>query len=58
MKKDGLDEAAIVEALKKTAKEEKAKYLIHPDSRYRLWWDLITALYVVYLLWLVPFSIG
>jgi len=33
-------------------------YLIHPDSRYRLWWDMITAFYVIYLVWLVPFSIG
>jgi CRP-like cAMP-binding protein len=33
-------------------------YLIHPDSRYRLWWDMLTAFYVLYLIWLVPFSVG
>ncbi|GMH85024.1 hypothetical protein TL16_g10099 [Triparma laevis f. inornata] len=58
MKKDGLSETDIEKALKMADKAEKSNYLIHPDSRYRLWWDMITAIFVLYLIWLVPFSIG
>jgi hypothetical protein len=62
MKKEGMTPTEIASLLgtekapKPLNKEEK--FLIHPDSRYRLWWDMITAIFVLYLIWLVPFSVG
>ena len=57
LKKDGLSEEEIQKMIKT---EEKAhdKWLIHPESRYRLWWDMLTALSVLYLIWLVPIFVG
>jgi len=56
LQQEGLTQEEIEQAMNRDKQE--GKFLIHPDSRYRLWWDLITAIYVVYLIWLVPFSIG
>ena len=32
--------------------------MLHPDSSIRLFWDIVTALFVLVLIWLVPFYIG
>ena len=58
LQQEGLSQEEIERAMAKADAEAKGRFLIHPDSRYRLWWDMITAFYVVYLIWLVPFSIG
>ncbi|GMI06393.1 hypothetical protein TrRE_jg6801 [Triparma retinervis] len=58
LQQEGLTQEEIEKAMAKADADAKGKFLIHPDSRYRLWWDMITAFYVVYLIWLVPFSIG
>ena len=34
------------------------KFILHPESQYRLFWDIVTALLVLVLIWLIPFYIG
>ena len=33
-------------------------YVIHPESTYRMCWDVVTAMFVLVLIWLVPFYLG
>ena len=33
-------------------------FLVHPESSYRLVWDIVTAFFVLVLIWLVPMYIG
>ena len=57
LKKDGLSEEEIKKMMT-TEEVKQNRWLIHPESRYRLWWDMLTALSVLYLIWLVPFYVG
>jgi len=34
------------------------RFILHPESQYRLFWDIVTALLVLILIWLIPFYIG
>ena len=34
------------------------RFILHPESQYRLFWDIVTALLVLVLIWLIPFYIG
>ena len=45
-------------ALKIMAMTTENRYLLHPESEYRLIWDIATAVFVLVLIWLVPFIIG
>ena len=56
LKKDGLSEEEIKKMM--VNDEVNDRWLIHPESRYRLWWDMLTALSVLYLIWLVPIYVG
>jgi len=44
--------------LKKKRQSSPYKFILHPESQYRLFWDIVTALLVVILIWLIPFYIG
>ena len=45
-------------AAKKGFKNSEWSFMLHPESSYRLFWDIVTAFFVLILIWLVPFYIG
>jgi len=54
------DEGDVDEITNQNAISEKKQglFLVHPESSYRLVWDIITAFFVLVLIWLVPMYIG
>ena len=34
------------------------KYMIHPNNKWKRAWDVVTILFVLYLCWKIPFSLG
>jgi hyperpolarization activated cyclic nucleotide-gated potassium channel 2 len=54
----GMSRSFAIQEMKDKFEHFVKRAVIHPESPYRMGWDMVTAGLVVVLMWLIPFSLG